>query len=517
MPPLGTTAVKPAGDAGTKALERFPSGPPITLYHVDATGGLLAAIEQSGKMVDLRSGEFWFTTNVESRVGFKGGAGLDNIIKFTVDRRFVALLSELALDQRTGSVAEKGLKYFLGVDLAVPRVNFEGGGRGVKLPDGDVNIALRMTNAAPEFNRLFQASIKGMEHLRYNKSAPPGQRLETVKALGPGAPALVAPRGSVPAGPTKAFAAGDAKFRTAEIALRGVNFVIQRINDRIQKRRFDERWAKIGPEVERRLESDPTLGALILVTYSRRSKVGAENDSPLEHVSVFEDIGVGYGYTREDARFAYADSKKGGSYKAPKGDEVAVDDSYWIPPKKPVDVSKLRTPWPAIALGTFRQGKEKVTRVKFSFAFGFDDKMFSREWLNIPAGVTPKFLILSPPAKLDYFDPGAKKWRKKDIPQEYSKKMDTANASISDPFWRGIPAIELDSWINPGDATVVPVYPADNATAKLFQATAATDHGGLLSNLRLELVRWVKPEFIRIIRDFYEPTGAEKNAGAKAR
>jgi hypothetical protein len=127
MPPPGTTTSKPAGDAGIiKALERFPSGPPIILYHVDATGGLPTAIEKSGKMVDLRAGEFWFTTNVETRVGFKGGAGLDNVIKFTVDRRFVALLSELALDQRTGSVAEQGLKYFLGVDLAVPRVNFEG-------------------------------------------------------------------------------------------------------------------------------------------------------------------------------------------------------------------------------------------------------------------------------------------------------------------------------------------------------------------------------------------------------
>jgi hypothetical protein len=399
MPPPGTTTSKPAGDAGIiKALERFPSGPPIILYHVDATGGLLAAIEKSGKMVDLRAGEFWFTTNVETRVGFKGGAGLDNVIKFTVDRRFVALLSELALDQRTGSVAEQGLKYFLGVDLAVPRVNFEGGGRGVKLPDGDVNVALRMTNAAPEFNRLFQASIKGMEHFRYNKSAPPGQRLESVKTLGPGAPALVAPRGPVTAGPTKAFVAGDAKFRTAEIALRGVNFVIQRINDRIQKGRFDERWAKIRPEVERTLDGDPTLGALILVTFSRRSKMGAENDSPLEHVSVFHDIAVAYGYTREDAKLAYVASQAKGNYNAPQGDEVAVDDSCWIPPKQPVDVTKLRTPWPVVALGTFRPGKEKVTRVKFSLAFGFDDKMRSREWLNVPTGVTPKFLILSPPS-----------------------------------------------------------------------------------------------------------------------
>jgi len=234
-------------------------------------------------------------------------------------------------------------------------------------------------------------------------------------------------------------------------------------------------------------------------------------------VSVFHDIGVAYGYTKEDARLRYSDSQAKGNYNAPKGDEVAVDDSYWIPPRQPADVTKLRTPWPAVALATFRQGKEKVTRVKFSLAFGFDDKMRSREWLNIPAGVTARFLVLSPPAKLDYFDPSARKWRRKDIPLEYSKKMDITNAAISDPFWRGIPAVELDSWINPGDATVVPVYPADNITANLLQATAATDHGGLLANRGIELVRWVKPEFIRIIRDCYEPAGSEKDAGRKVR
>jgi hypothetical protein len=183
-----------------KCLERFPDGPPITLYHVDVTGNLVAALDRGGQ-VDLRPGEFWLTTNVETRAGFKGGAGLDNVIAYQIDRRFVMLLAELAQDQRTGAVAEKGLKAFFGVDLAVPRVNFEGGGKGVKLPEGEVNIALRMTRAAPEFNRMFQLSVKRTTHLRYNDALPPGQRLVPVKPLDP----WNRPKASDPSDPNSGF------------------------------------------------------------------------------------------------------------------------------------------------------------------------------------------------------------------------------------------------------------------------------------------------------------------------
>lgn len=73
------------------------------------------------------------------------------------------------------------------------------------------------------------------------------------------------------------------------------------------------------------------------------------------------------------------------------------------------------------------------------------------------------------------------------------------------PF-KGIPVVKLDSHINPstwfGDgATAAMVWPADNATANLFQTTPATlDPNNYLAGLGYQLVRWVRPEFVRVLK-----------------
>lgn len=158
-------------------LNRFPKGEDITLYHVDREGGFSQSARRSGRNFKLRAGELWLTTNVEARTGFGGGAGLENVIAFKVDRRFVTLAAELAQRQSSAGKAERGLGFILGVKLAVPRVNFEGGGQGRKLPEGDVNIAIRISKSTPEFGRLFRLSTRRIEHLRYDNTKPPGQKL----------------------------------------------------------------------------------------------------------------------------------------------------------------------------------------------------------------------------------------------------------------------------------------------------------------------------------------------------
>jgi hypothetical protein len=174
-----------------QALERYQLGEPLVLYHVDVTGGYVEALS-TGRQVDLRPGEFWLTTNVESRTEFRGGRGLGgNIVAFQLDNRFVSLLQDLALDQRSGAATEKFMKQVFNADIAVPRVNFEGGGKGVALPQGDYNVALRTTKNAPEFNRLFQLSIKRMDRVRYDSTQPAGARL--VPYGNPGALGVVAP------------------------------------------------------------------------------------------------------------------------------------------------------------------------------------------------------------------------------------------------------------------------------------------------------------------------------------
>jgi len=160
-----------------KVLERYPAGDPVTMYHVDVTGGYVEAVS-SGRPVNLRPGEFWLTTNVEARKEFRGGRGLQgNIVAFQLDNRFVSLLEELAMDQKGGAATEKFMKELFNVDIAVPRCNFEGGGKGMKLPQGDYNVALRITTNAPEFNRLFQLSTERMDRVRYDETQPLGSRL----------------------------------------------------------------------------------------------------------------------------------------------------------------------------------------------------------------------------------------------------------------------------------------------------------------------------------------------------
>jgi hypothetical protein len=49
------------------------------------------------------------------------------------------------------------------------------------------------------------------------------------------------------------------------------------------------------------------------------------------------------------------------------------------------------------------------------------------------------------------------------------------------------------------------VWPADNATANLFLKTHGTsDSGGCLAGLGYTMVRWVRPEFVRVLKDPFE-------------
>ena len=47
-------ATPPVSDAELRAcLDRFPGGEPITLYHADATGNLLRAVEANGGLISV--------------------------------------------------------------------------------------------------------------------------------------------------------------------------------------------------------------------------------------------------------------------------------------------------------------------------------------------------------------------------------------------------------------------------------------------------------------------------------
>ncbi len=288
---------------------------------------------------------------------------------------------------------------------------------------------------------------------------------------------------------------GNAKFQAARIGLDAVNYFMQRFNDTIQQRRFTEAWAKQEPVVRQQLEEDPTLGALILVFYSKRQKVGAENDSPLEHVPVFQYIDPAYGYTREDALARY---RRRPQLRPAGTGELIMDDSQFIPPKQAVDVTKLPTPFPALGLATFVAGQAEVLGVKWRGRSGFDET--SATSLDVPAGVRPLFLILQPPDRMTAWNGDWPMSVDIDIGHEYPAGIGPAMHLLPP-----VPVVELDAWYNliSGGTSACMAYPASNVTALLFQRTGPTkDNNNQLRNYRMELLRWVEPENILLLRYF---------------
>ena len=286
-------------------------------------------------------------------------------------------------------------------------------------------------------------------------------------------------------------ARGDAKFQAATLAFQGIDFVLQKINSAIQARRFEAEWSRWLPEVTRRLNADPQLGALVLISYSKDQ---GDPESAIDTVTVFQGIQVGYGLNVDDA---LRDAQSQPRMAAGRSD---VGDRIWIKPRAPMDINRLKLPFGATIAGlaTFVPGKEKLVRVKFSARAGFDDRMFSKDALNVPGGMKPRFYYLWPPDKINYFQFG--RWQTTEVDWDMSQDADVSYGDVA-AFFPGVPAVQLDSSINPYSATAAMVWPADNSTANLFQVADATeDVNGLLSGQGIGPLRWVRPEFIRILK-----------------
>jgi hypothetical protein len=289
-------------------------------------------------------------------------------------------------------------------------------------------------------------------------------------------------------------AAGDAKFQGASLAIEGVNLLLQRFNNKIQSRRFQEayktRWES---EVQRRLDADPQLGALISIYYSKDK---GDAESAIDTVTIFQGIRVGFGLDRDDALRDLISQPTSIS-----GGRADVGDTVWIRPREPMDIRRLTLPFGCLAAGlaTFVPGKAELVRVKFSGCLGFDEKWFSSRELDIPGGMTPRFYYLRPPDEVVYFRDGS--WKTVDIHWKIAGGADMSHGDVN-KYLTGVPAVKLDSSINPCDFAAAMVWPADNSTANLFQRAGARteDANGLLDRYVIGPLRWVKPECMRILK-----------------
>ncbi len=505
-----------------KCLERFPGGEPVTLYHTDVTGNLVKAIQDKGAMIDLKPGEFWLTTEIESRSGFKGGKGLDTIARFQVDRRFVQMMAELSLSQREAGQAEAGLKFILkmagkDVSIAVPRVNFEGGGRGQKIPEGHVNIGLRMTKESPEMSRLFQLSIKKLDIVRLDPSRAPGDRVVLVakvnvpknngsaKGAGRAAPAEEPFVPEILPGTGRNIRIPGRSQERAQVAhgltlmgLQAVMAAANYFNEKEQRKKVDAAVKEVEDEINWHRAVFPTEGVLLRYAYLLRGAKTAAPVfvTPVQPLPDFQFLEVLYGMTRDEAML----------HSLPEVRMAGPNDDYqyreaWIPPLVAPSVSEIRTPWKKVALGTFIEGQPRLQQVEFADTWGFDDE--HEMDLQLPAEMIPQFILLRPPAVIKWI---ASAWW-----------VDTVKPPVvTVPAARGgdVLAVDLDPTLGSifSRVTAVAVFPADDATDALFATTPPTiDQGNRLSQyLNFSKVRWVRPENLAVLASLTEKGDVNK-------
>lgn len=278
-----------------------------------------------------------------------------------------------------------------------------------------------------------------------------------------------------------------------ELGLKGVNFIIQKINDKIQADRMKESWARIQPEIERRLADDPSTGVLIIVQFGQREKQGAEHESPLEHTSRFLGIDTEYGQTESEAWAAWT--------QRPRVSDGSLKITYqrtFIQPRQGVDIRKIQTPFPAYGLGTFLPGRASLMKVRWKGKFGFDEEGDVK--LEVPKGQTARFLLLSAPAKISFLNGAIS--HTTTIPRVWTDAA-MAEFDYSESVW----VVDMDRGLfNVGNDMAAMVFPADNATARLFEGVGRTaDNLGQLKRfVNIDTMRWVRPENIHVLRKFAE-------------
>ena len=275
-------------------------------------------------------------------------------------------------------------------------------------------------------------------------------------------------------------ARGVAKGAGIQLAFMGANFVLNLINDHIQQKKIQKALAAKEASIQQHLTVTPTHGVLIIL---HLNQIKAPPDSLMKPGPVFSYLETRYGQTLDEARKNQPSSYWPGT----RSGQSHIKQEVWIPPKqKPLTVN-LRTPFPMVAVATFAPGKAKVQGVEWSGKLGFDDG--SHHKLSVPQGADVQMVVLRPPASITF--PNGRWRHEESLPLVMRKTSDGTNIEV----------VDLDP-VLPWNVTAAMVFPANEATARLFRGTRTTKDN--LRQLRFytnfSRVRWVRPENLKILR-----------------
>jgi hypothetical protein len=269
------------------------------------------------------------------------------------------------------------------------------------------------------------------------------------------------------------------------LVFEGINFILNKVNDSIQKKAVENALDSIRARVDQDRNANPKEGVLLSVFY----KTIDAGDSLIRPGPVFDYLDYGLGVTRDEAR---QDMNKYGSISSGlRTDEKRTSEEIWVPPLVASSVTEARCPFTPYAVGRFYTGTGTTARfqkVKFDWIEGFDDIVEDSVDLGGP-DINYEFAVLRIPAQVRWYNING--GHNVDVPRI---SRQTANGN-----W--IDVVDLDTDIPFAHACAAMIFPITHATEIFFGLTAATDDGGLLSSYtNFGMIRWIRPQYLHLLR-----------------
>jgi hypothetical protein len=275
---------------------------------------------------------------------------------------------------------------------------------------------------------------------------------------------------------------GQAIIGGITLALEGINFVLNVINDNIQKKRANEALDKERQAIGKSRSDHPTEGILLLFFYTQ---VDA-GDSIIKPGANFDYMMWGQGATHDEA---LQDAFKTPTIsRAPSLSERKFDQEVWIPPLTKPQLTQAKMPFPPIAQARFFLGDSSTAifqLVTFDVFGGFDDIIEKK--LDLPNGRNANFLVLDPPAEVSWFNLNGRQTVKVHL-----KDAKTANGNT-------IRVVDLDPYL-PFNAAAAMVFPVDDWAETVFNSVSPTDGANVLNSyINFRMIRWVRAANIHLL------------------
>lgn len=264
------------------------------------------------------------------------------------------------------------------------------------------------------------------------------------------------------------------------LGLQGLNFVLGRLNEARQRRRLEEALAAREPEIARLRRERPDCGVVLAIHFR---VTDGNPDSPIEPGPVFERIELGVGRSPREARKDLERTPELLPGLLESEHDVIVD-TLWVPALKPQAPMPPPPPFPVFSLATFASRNPSLQNVKWTNRGGFDDE--DPRQLSVPEGLEPRFYVLQLPAEFASLIPRAHD------PEIMRQQLPLGTRN-------GMPVVRLDPWLPFFDVAAAALFPADQATADLFETAPPTSDQGTILTEDFDLIRWARPDQIKLL------------------